>query len=163
MKNIILFIFLFILLTSCANKDIENEVIREDEWELISEEYEKDAQKWVDADKTLNSKEKKEITKTISEVIPTIKKDILVEARIITLDAKKWEYNQKEIRVKKWEKVIIKINNTDFDHWIAISGMKLVWNKEVILETSKTWTFEFRCENYCVSWHSNMKWTIIIE
>jgi heme/copper-type cytochrome/quinol oxidase subunit 2 len=41
--------------------------------------------------------------------------------------------------------------------------MKLVWDEEVILDTSKTWTFEFRCANYCGEGHSSMEWKIIVE
>ena len=82
---------------------------------------------------------------------------------IVTLDAKRWEYNQKEIRVKKWDKLIIKVNNTDTTHWIAIPDMKLIWNNEIEVDTSKSWEFEFRCANYCWEGHQDMVWKIIIE
>jgi len=89
--------------------------------------------------------------------------DLAVNARIINIDAKKWEYSIKEIRVKKWEKVIIKINNIDFDHGMAIPWMKIVWLDEIILDTSKVWVFIFKCANYCGKGHSTMEWKIIIE
>lgn len=89
--------------------------------------------------------------------------EIIVEERVIILDAQRWDYNPNVIRVKKWEKVTLKINNTDVTHWIIISGMGVSSNDEVIIDTSKTWTFEFRCKNYCWSGHKGMVWTIIVE
>ncbi len=85
------------------------------------------------------------------------------EERIITLNARKFEFDKKNIKVKAWEKVKIKVNNIDWLHWIWIPDMKLVWDKEILLDTSKTWTFEFRCANYCWEWHQDMTWKIIIE
>jgi heme/copper-type cytochrome/quinol oxidase subunit 2 len=85
------------------------------------------------------------------------------QATVITLDAKRWEYSQKEIRVKKWEKLIIKINNTDRLHGIAIPDMKLTWNEQIEVDTSEAWEFEFRCANYCWWGHQEMVWRIIIE
>ncbi len=85
------------------------------------------------------------------------------EAKIITISAKNWEFEQKEIRVKKWKKITLKINNTDWLHGIAIPDMKVVEDNEIILDTSKTWEFEFVCANYCGDGHRSMKWKIIIE
>lgn len=82
---------------------------------------------------------------------------------IITLDAKKWEYNLKEIKIKKWEKLTIKVNNLDGLHWIAIPDMELMWDNEIEVDTSNIWKFEYRCMNYCWSWHQEMKWILIIE
>ena len=79
------------------------------------------------------------------------------------MNAKKWEYDKKEIRLKKWEKVKIKVNNIDTLHWIWIPDMQIVWDNEIEVDTSKTWTFEFRCANYCGEGHQNMTWKIIIE
>lgn len=85
------------------------------------------------------------------------------EEKIITLNAKRWEYDKREIRIKKWEKVIIKVNNIDTLHGIAIPEMKLIWDTEIEVDTSKTWEFEFRCANYCGAGHQDMIWKIIIE
>ena len=83
--------------------------------------------------------------------------------KIITLNAKNWEFDKKVIRVKKWEKVKIKVNNLDWLHWIAIPEMKLMDDNEIEIDTSKAWEFKFQCLNYCWDWHSNMTWKIIIE
>lgn len=52
--------------------------------------------------------------------------DSLSEEIIISLDAKRWEYSQKEIRVKKGQKVTLQVNNVDTLHGIAIPDMQLV-------------------------------------
>jgi rhodanese-related sulfurtransferase len=83
--------------------------------------------------------------------------------KIIILNAKKWEFDKKEIKVKKWEKVKIKVNNLDWLHWIAIPDMELVGDNEIVIDTSKTWKFIYQCLNYCWDGHSNMTWKLIIE
>lgn len=85
------------------------------------------------------------------------------EVRTITLNAGRWEYDKKELRIKRWEKVIIKVTNTDTTHGIAIPEMKLVWDNQIEVDTSKVWEFEFRCANYCWAGHQEMTWKIIIE
>lgn len=85
------------------------------------------------------------------------------ESTIVTLNAKKWEYDKKVIKVKKWEKLIIKVNNSDILHWIAIPDMQLVWDDQIEVDTSKVWEFEFRCANYCWEGHQEMVWKLIIE
>lgn len=89
--------------------------------------------------------------------------DNVVQTKIVTLNANRWEYDLKEIRVKKWEKLIIKVNNIDTLHWIAIPDMQLVWDTQIEVDTSKTWEFEFRCSNYCWAGHQEMVWKLIIE
>ncbi len=83
--------------------------------------------------------------------------------RTITLNARKWEFDKTTIRAKKWENLIIKINNLDGLHGIAIPWMQLVWDNEVRVDTSKTWEYTFQCLNYCGQWHQNMTWKLIIE
>ena len=86
-----------------------------------------------------------------------------IEEKIITISAKNWEFDKPIITVKKWENIILKINNTDWLHWIAIPSMKVVENETLKLDTSKKWEFEYVCANYCGAGHSAMKWKIIIE
>jgi len=84
-------------------------------------------------------------------------------ARVITVNAKKWAFTPNKIRVKKWERVVIKINNIDVVHGIDIPKMWIEENYEFLLDTSKVWVFEFKCENYCGEGHSTMEWKIIVE
>ena len=86
-----------------------------------------------------------------------------IEEKIINISAKNWEFDTPIITVKKWEKIRLKINNTDWLHWIAIPAMRIVEDNEIILDTSKKWEFEYVCANYCGAGHSAMKWKIIIE
>ncbi len=83
--------------------------------------------------------------------------------KTVILNAQKWEFNQKIIKVKKGQKLIIKVNNTDGLHWIAIPSMKIMNDNEIEVDTSKSWEYEFRCLNYCWEWHQEMVWKIIIE
>lgn len=83
--------------------------------------------------------------------------------KTVTLNAKKWEFDQKIIKAKKWEKLIIKVNNVDWLHWIAIPDMRIMDDNEIEVDTSKAWEYEFRCLNYCWDGHQDMTWTIIIE
>ncbi len=85
------------------------------------------------------------------------------EEKIIVLNAKKWEFDKKEVRVKKGEKVKIKVNNIDWIHGIALPDMQLTDDNEIIVDTSKTWEFKYQCLNYCWDGHSDMVWKIIIE
>lgn len=82
---------------------------------------------------------------------------------VIIINAEKWKYNKTKIKLRQWEKVKIKIINSDQLHGIAIPEMQLVWDNEIVVDTSKTWEFEFRCLNYCWDWHEDMIWKIIIE
>ena len=85
------------------------------------------------------------------------------EYKVITINAKRFDFDKKVIRVKKWEKVKIKVNNLDTLHGIDIPAMWIWDEKEIILDTSKTWEFIFICGNYCGAGHSQMRGKIIIE
>lgn len=91
-----------------------------------------------------------------------IKSDDWTE-KVITLNAKNWEFDKKIIKAKKWEKLIIKVNNLDGLHWIAFPNMRIMWDNEVEVDTSKTGEFEYRCYNYCGEGHQDMTWKLIIE
>lgn len=106
---------------------------------------------------------KTEVETPISALeIEQIKQELL-NTKVITLNAKNWEYNQKEIRIKQWEQVTLRVNNTDVLHGIAIPEMRLVWDDEIQVDTSKKWEYQFVCPNYCGDGHSDMTGTIIIE
>jgi phage host-nuclease inhibitor protein Gam len=87
------------------------------------------------------------------------------ELRIITIDAKRFEFSPNEIRVKQWENVALQINDIDRDHWALIADMEVYYeaNDNIILDTSKTWTYEFACATVCGGGHRDMKGIIIVE
>lgn len=133
MKKFFFLFIIFFLLFSCAKME-ENNV---NQWELNN--------------KIVQSKKNEEQKNTQSDV------------RVIEIVAKNWEYSNKEISVKKWEKVIIKIVNSDVVHGISVPEMQIVDDNEITLDTSKEWVYEFRCANYCWDLHEDMTWKIIIE
>ena len=87
------------------------------------------------------------------------------EMRIVTVDAKRFEYIPSTIRVQQGEKVALKINDLDTRHSAFFPSLKTTQDKawNFIIDTSTPWTYEFRCANMCGSWHPNMKWTLVIE
>jgi rhodanese-related sulfurtransferase len=108
---------------------------------------------------------KKTVTYSSDTMLMKMNSDMMDEMipQVITLNAKNWEFDQKIIKAKKWQKLTIKVNNIDRLHWIAIPAMKIIWDSEIEVDTSKMWEFEFRCLNYCGEWHQDMTWKIIIE
>lgn len=118
---------------------------------------------------TNGNKDSDSIAKVSNQVIEQAKKDILstdkinMETKTIILNAKKWEYDKKRITVKKWEKLILKVNNTDTLHGIAIPDMQLVWDQQIEVDTSQAWEFEYRCSNYCGVGHQEMTGMLVIE
>jgi PBP1b-binding outer membrane lipoprotein LpoB len=112
-KYIVISILLSILLlSSCSNKE-GNEGKEGNERVFQNQAQEKNTTVKINIKKevpvvknnTIDIKQKNEITKTISDIITPIEKEVkkqtLITPRIITIDAKKWEYSKKEIRVKK--------------------------------------------------------------
>lgn len=85
--------------------------------------------------------------------------------RVITVDAKRWEYTPNLIKVKKGEKIKIKINNIDTDHDAEFINMKTQTDKDglIIIDTSTVGTFTFKCADFCGEWHRDMKGTLIVE
>ena len=70
---------------------------------------------------------------------------------MITVDAKRWEYAPNLIKVKKGEKIKLKINNIDTDHNAEFINMKTQTDKDglIIIDTSTTGTFIFKCADFC--------------
>lgn len=104
--------------------------------------------------------EKPSIEKSDTEV------DILpVEMRIIEVQASRFKYEPNEIRVKKWEEVVLKIIDVDTDHGAMFGDMNVVYNEDetITLDTSTVWSYDFRCATFCGWWHMDMKWTVIVE
>lgn len=171
-KKSLLLLIMVIFVSSCGNTSTEvNEEVQEnpavvegvidDIEEVIVDENE---EMMDDA----TEEEMNDVTENIEETMENDsweeeKTEVTTEARIITIEAKKWEYNPSVITVKQWENIIIEVINTDTLHWIGIPDMKLSWNDQITPDTSKKWTFEFRCTNYCGSGHQEMVWTLIVE
>lgn len=85
--------------------------------------------------------------------------------RVITVDAKRWAYSPNLIKVKKGEKIKLKINNIDTDHNAEFVNMKTQTDKDglIIVDTSTAGTFIFKCADFCGEGHRDMKGTLIVE
>ena len=86
-------------------------------------------------------------------------------ATAITVNAKNFEFDQKEIKVKKGETVAITLNNTQGNHAMKIEG----YNKEVKNKQTVTFTadqageFKFECSIMCGAGHADMVGKLIVE
>ncbi|MBX4196666.1 cupredoxin domain-containing protein [Candidatus Pacearchaeota archaeon] len=83
--------------------------------------------------------------------------------RVITVESAKFAYSPGEMRVKKGEHIKIMVDNTDFQHGIAIPAFGVSGVDSVEFTADKTGTFEYRCPTPCGSGHMNMKGVLIVE
>jgi cytochrome c oxidase subunit 2 len=83
----------------------------------------------------------------------------------IKLGAKDFEYDAKEIHVKKGDKVKVTLTSDDGGHGFTIPDYKVTINGNGSAEftADKAGTFEFHCSVMCGSGHSKMKGTLIVE
>ena len=84
-------------------------------------------------------------------------------ARIINIDAEKFQYSPSMIKVKKGEHVKIVINNVDFNHGMVISELGLSGIDSIEFTADKAGTFEFHCPTMCGNGHREMTGTLIVE
>jgi len=92
------------------------------------------------------------------------KKEILKKSpREIQISAKRFEFSPREIRVKKGEKIILKIKNADATHGIFIPALGVSGNEKVEFTAEKSGEFDFQCANFCGSGHREMTGKIIVE
>lgn len=88
--------------------------------------------------------------------------------QVIQIAAKKFEYNPKEISVKKGIPVVLEFTSLDRLHGFNCPGLKIridiVPGKVNSLRfvPDKAGTFPFHCDNFCGSGHEGMKGTIIV-
>ncbi|TCZ78157.1 cytochrome C oxidase subunit II [Paenibacillus albiflavus] len=87
------------------------------------------------------------------------------EATVITIEAKNFAFNQKEIKVKKGDNVSITLKNSQGNHAIHIDGYNkdIRNNKTVTFVADQAGQFKFFCSIMCGSGHADMVGTIIVE
>ena len=91
------------------------------------------------------------------------------DSRRIELGAKKFEYSQKEIRVKKGEPVTFVVTAEDFEHGFSLPDFNvradLIPGKavEVTFTPDRAGSFTFLCDNFCGDDHEDMHGTLIVE
>lgn len=141
---------------------IPNELIKT--FDKVKKE-DKNEEKVITIDNINDIKIKEEIEE-IGENVNEIKKPELIDTRVprvITINIEDWTYDIKKITAKKWERLIIRINNLWEIHWIWIPELKLFWETEIEVDTSNTWEFQYRCLNQCWEDDWYMTWTLIIK
>ncbi len=83
--------------------------------------------------------------------------------RTIQIDAKWFDFNPNEIRLKQGEDVTIQINNIDAMHGITIPALGVRGDDMIKFRADEKGEFEFYCNNFCGEGHSDMIGKIIVE
>jgi len=92
-----------------------------------------------------------------------------LDAREITMTAKKYEFSPDTVRLKRGDHVKLVITSLDRDHGIKIEGYqiekKLPKGEAVTIElvADKAGTFPFKCSTFCGMGHGKMKGQLIVE
>jgi cytochrome c oxidase subunit 2 len=83
----------------------------------------------------------------------------------IKLTATNYEFDQKEIHVKKGDKVKLTLDNKQGMHGIAIADFKVDLKKAGSVEfvADKAGTFEYACSVMCGAGHTEMKGKLVVE
>ena len=90
-------------------------------------------------------------------------------ARVVEISAKRFEFNPKQVTLKRGEKVTIRLVSTDRAHGLLVKplGVDLDADNgkpgEITITPDTAGTFPAICDHYCGSGHGNMKMTIVVE
>ncbi|NHM31959.1 cupredoxin domain-containing protein [Neobacillus terrae] len=86
----------------------------------------------------------------------------VVEIKVM---AKDFEYDKKEIHVKKGDKVKITLQSEDGGHGFTIPAynVNIQGNKSAEFTADKTGTFEYHCSVVCGTGHAKMTGKLIVE
>lgn len=86
-------------------------------------------------------------------------------AQSITVKAKNFEFDQKEIRVKQGTKVTLTLENTDGAHGLAIPeyGVDIKGGESAEFVADKKGEFPFQCSLFCGTGHGEMTGKLIVE
>jgi cytochrome c oxidase subunit II len=83
----------------------------------------------------------------------------------ITVTAKNFEYDQKEIHVKKGDKVHLTFKSADGYHGFALPdyNVNIQGNGNADFVADKAGTFEYQCSIVCGPGHGDMKGKLIVQ
>src|SRR5262245_29512651 len=87
----------------------------------------------------------------------------------VVLEAKKFEFSQKEIRLKKGRRVTIVLTSPDFEHGFAIPELGVradgVPGKpvQVTFIADRAGRFQFLCDNFCGEDHDGMAGVVVVS
>ena len=87
------------------------------------------------------------------------------DAKVITINAINYEFDQKEIILKKGETVSMKLKNNKGYHTVRVDGYDKEINpyKTVTFTADQVGKFEYRCSTMCGKGHADMVGAIIVE
>ena len=89
--------------------------------------------------------------------------------RVVEISAKRFEFNPKQVTLKRGEKVTIRLVSTDRAHGLLIKPLGVDLDAddgkpgEITITPDAAGTFPAICDHYCGSGHGNMKMTIVVE
>lgn len=89
--------------------------------------------------------------------------------RVIRVTAKQWEWQPREIRIRKDERVVLAITNVDIPHGIIIPELNVNEvlpagrTTDVTFVATKVGRFDFACSVFCGQGHSGMRGTLVVE
>ena len=112
--------------------------------------------------KIVKKANKKTDTKSVSATSKTNATSNVVNIKVM---AKDFEYDKKEIHVKKGDKVRLTLQSDDGGHGLTIPAfnVNIQGNKTVEFIASKTGTFEYHCSIFCGTGHAKMTGKLIVE
>lgn len=89
--------------------------------------------------------------------------------RVVEIAAKRFEFNPKQITLKRGEPVTIRLISTDRAHGLLIKPLGVDLDaddgkpSEITITPEEAGTFPAICDHYCGSGHGNMKMTVVVE
>ncbi len=91
------------------------------------------------------------------------------EPRVIPVVAKRFEFEPKEIHVKKGENVVLEVTSQDVTH--GLFSRKFGFDEDlapgktvrVPIRADEAGPYLILCDHYCGSGHGGMKMTIVVE
>ena len=89
--------------------------------------------------------------------------------RVVEITAKRFEFNPKQITLKRGEPVTIRLVSTDRAHGLLVKPLGVDLDaddgspSEITITPIAAGTFPAICDHYCGSGHGNMKMTVIVE
>jgi cytochrome c oxidase subunit 2 len=89
--------------------------------------------------------------------------------RVIPVSAKRFEFEPKEIHVRKGESVVLEVTSRDVTH--GFFSRKLGFDEDLApgrtvripIRADEAGPYLVLCDHYCGSGHGNMKMTIVVE
>ena len=88
---------------------------------------------------------------------------------VITITAKRFEFNPKEVHLKKGETVVLRLVSEDVTHGLMARALSLDVDieagkaTEVRVTPLKAGRFTAICDHFCGSGHGNMKMTFVVD